>query len=271
MFSNEIVLNSGCPQGCVLSPVLFSLYINDISCNDPILTLLKYADDMALIGRLFDEDSLAKYFLKVNELNDTLKERFLELNVRKTKELVCGKMREDDTLRPVVIDEKDVEIVHDFKYLGVTIDENLSFNTHAENVHKKAKQQLSLLRKLNAFDVSQSVLVLVYRCLVESILTSNITTWFDQLLVKQKTKLVGVVNSASKIIGRDQLQLSTLYHTAVTRKTRQILKDNTHPLRTEYKLLRSGVRYETIRAKKNIYKKSFIPNAVTVLNASLSR
>ena len=180
-------------------------------------------------------------------------------------------MKEDECMTPVVIDGKDVEIVHDFKYLGVTIDDSLSFNTHADNVHKKAKQQLSLLRKLNAFDVSQPVLELVYRCLVESILSSNIATWFDQLLVKQKVKLAGVVNSASKIIGRNQLQLSALYHTAVTRKTNHILKDTTHPLRQNFQLLRSGKRYKTILAHKNVYKKSFTPNAVNILNASMTR
>ena len=60
--SNELILNTGAPQGCVLSPILFSIYINEIMSNTTTLTLIKFADDMALVARLKDEQSLSSYF-----------------------------------------------------------------------------------------------------------------------------------------------------------------------------------------------------------------
>ena len=83
IMSDEIIVNCGAPQGCVLSPILFSIYANAISCNNSLLTLIKYADDMALVGCLKDDYSLSQYFLQIDSLNCQFKSSFLEL-----KELV---------------------------------------------------------------------------------------------------------------------------------------------------------------------------------------
>ena len=126
-----------------------------------------------------------------------------------------------------------------------------------------------LLRKLRSFSVSQHVLELVYRGLIESILSFNISTWYGHLTVKQKTKLNRTVNIASKLIGREQKQLSTLYNSAVKRKASQIFNDSVHPLNCELQKLPSGRRIKVPLARKNVFKKSFIPSAVAVLNASM--
>ena len=68
VLSDAIILNSGAPQGCILSPVLFSLYINDIQMNDALISLIKYADDLELIARLKDELSLTLYHTCIQKL-----------------------------------------------------------------------------------------------------------------------------------------------------------------------------------------------------------
>ena len=125
-------------------------------------------------------------------------------------------------------------------------------------VYNKSQQRLFLLRKLKSFEVSPHVLELVYRGLVESILSFNIITWFGHLTVKQKTKLGRVVNMASKLTGQQQRHLSTLYDSGLARKAFHIFTDPVHTLNLAVPL-----------ARKNTYKKSFVPTVVAVLNAAL--
>ena len=267
-FSNELVLNTGAPQGCVLSPLLFSIYTNEATNNNSILTLIKFADDMALVARLVDEHSLSQYFLYIDSLIHWFDASFLVLNAQKTKELCFGEKRAQNKslLRPVKINDVIVEKVATFKYLGVVLDKDLCFSSHVDSVSKKANQRLYLLRKLKSFDVSSSILEMVYRSLIESILTFSSISWFGNLSVKDKSKLIRVIKLAGKIIGSNQKQLSVLHQKYAKKIAIKILTDSSHPLSEFFQLLPSGRRFRAPLAKRNIYKRSFVPYAISILN-----
>ena len=88
-----------------------------------------------------------------------------------------------------------------FKYLGTLIDNKLSFSDNLDLIYKKSQQRLYLLRKLRSFDVSRELLQIVYKSLVESVLTFNIVVWYGNLGVKGKAKLARIVGMAGKIVG----------------------------------------------------------------------
>ena len=270
--SDELVLNTGVPQGCVLSPLLFSIYTNEIMCNSFPLMLVKYADDMALAAQLRHEESLAEYFAYVSTLVTWFDSSYLELNVQKTKELcITGpRSKPPPVVQPLMIKEQEVEIVSSFKYLGTVVDQNFSFNENVDLMYKKAQQRLYLLRKLRSFNVSTDILQTVYRSLVESVITFNIISWFGNLSVRDKARLTKVVNQASKIVGCKQKPLSELYSQGLRRKGFQIVNDASHPLNCNFEFLPSRRRLKVPLARKNIFKKSFVPSAIQLLNSELA-
>jgi len=195
---------------------------------------------MALVG-LFEKGDInesVEYMKYVEELLGLCNKSALVLNVNKNTELVISRTRQDVAVVPVMIESHPVEIVDHFKYLGTYIDSKLSFVDNTNNILKKCMQRLFLIRRISRFGLSQNILEIAYKSLVENVLTYNLTSWYGHLNCKQKNNLCWE---------------SEVYF---------ILKDPTHPLCDQFVLLPSGRRFLMPRVKTNIYKRSFVPAAI---------
>ncbi len=173
--SSPLVLKTCAPQGCVLSPLLYSLYAHDCTTTHSSNVIVKFADDSTVVGLITDNNEMA-YREEVHALIRWCQENHLSLNINKTKELVVD-FRRQKREHTIIIDGTPVEWVSSFKFLGVHITENLTWSAHTAAVLKKAQQCLFFLRRLRKFGMSLHILHSFYTCTLESILTGCITAW----------------------------------------------------------------------------------------------
>ncbi len=152
--SNSITLNIGAPQGCVLSPLLYSLCTHDCVSSHSSTSIIKFADDTVVLGLISNNDETA-YLDEVERLTSWCQDNYLSLNVSKTKELIVDfRKRHLRPNTPLMISGTPVERVSSFKYLGVNISEDLTWTAHIQTQVKKARQRLYHLRQLRKFRVS---------------------------------------------------------------------------------------------------------------------
>uniref|UniRef100_A0A669E0D3 Reverse transcriptase domain-containing protein n=1 Tax=Oreochromis niloticus TaxID=8128 RepID=A0A669E0D3_ORENI len=265
--SSALSLNTGSPQGCVLSPLLYTLYTHDCVSTHPDNAVIKFADDTTVVGLISGGDETA-YRAEVQRLSEWCVDNNLDLNTTKTKELVVDFRRRKSELQPVSINGECVERVSSFKFLGVHIDTDLQWSSNTSAVLKKAQQRLHFLRILRKMDLKKELLTVFYRCSIESVLTYCIGVWFSSCTTAHRKALQRVINMAQKITGHPLPSLKDLYSTRCLKRARSILRDCTHPGHRVFKLLPSGRRFRLLRSRTNRLKDSFYNRAIALINAN---
>jgi len=175
MLSEPFECTQGVKQGCVLSPVLFSLYINDLPgylpggviIGDNKINILMYADDLVLLA-----DSQADLQLMIDAFSSYCCTWGLEVNLSKTKVMVfreCARIPANSSWN---FDGIEIGIVNTYKYLEVLLNYNLSYKKHLGEKLKTAKNaicstwskyimnpKISVSRKLKIFETAANAIL----------------------------------------------------------------------------------------------------------------
>ncbi len=266
--SSTTTLSTDAPQGCVLSPLLFTLLTHDCTAKFSSNHIIKFADDTTVVGLISNNDE-THYREEVAQLAEWCGANNLSLNVEKTKEVVVDFRRRNSIDHPpLTIDSSTVEKVSSTKFLGVHITEDLTWTTNTMSLSKKAQQRLHFLRRLKRASLPPPILTTFYRGTIESVLTSCITVWYGNCSAADRKTLQRTVNTAAKIIGAPLPSILDIFLARCSSKSNSIMKDPTHPSHSLFQLLLSGRRYWSIRARSARLLNSFFPQAVRALNSN---
>ncbi|MEW8544656.1 MAG: reverse transcriptase domain-containing protein [Candidatus Thiodiazotropha sp.] len=160
--------NLGLPQGSVLSPLLFNLYIADIY-EHVTGQKVKFADDGTVWRSGQDLESLAQELQKdLAEISQWVRKWRMKVNVDKTE--YCIFSREQTVLNgscDIKMTNQVLKRSRSPKLLGVTFDEKLTFSEHIKNVELRAQKTVSALRTLGRTEhIDPENMIKLYRCIL---------------------------------------------------------------------------------------------------------
>ena len=147
--SNQTSVKYGVPQGSVIGPLLFLIYINDRNLAITFCKVHHFADDTNLLHFSKPVNKLNKYInLDMKNLTDWLNANKISLNVKKTELVIFKHKKKKLECRiRIKLSRKRIYPSNSIRYLGVKIDENLNWKDHIHDIARRLNRANALLFK----------------------------------------------------------------------------------------------------------------------------
>lgn len=257
--SDVMSMQCGVPQGSILGPLLFNMYINDLVGIDHSTKYVIYADDTTLLFCSNDATSLIVHANDVlNKLNKWSTFNSLTINTNKTKAVLFKPKNQTVSVNVgLTIGTSEVEIVTTFRSLGVIFDEHLLWNKHVDSLANTLSRTVGALTKLR-FLLPTNIKLLIYNSLFLSHLNYCLLVWgnttasnINKIHLLQKKAVRAICNSSYDAHTKPLFQklgiraAPDLYTYILTKRYNLGIKYNNTFITKLSNLTRNHPRYET--------------------------
>ena len=180
--SHHTVLG-GIPQGSVLGPFMFNIFINDIIKASSKFDFILYADDTTLVSTLENFGTLSnvaelEYAIncEISKISSWLVSNMLVLNVAKSKLMLFFKSPKHPPKLRLTINGDIIEQVEEFNFLGITVDQNVTWDAHITKISIKLARVIGILHKLKR-TFPQHILRTIYNSLIHPHFIYGLYLW----------------------------------------------------------------------------------------------
>ena len=190
-------ISVGVPQGSKLGPLLWTIYIDDLT---PACQITKYADDCSLYaanGKNCQVDTMAT---SIQQTEEWCQDNSMLLNTSKSIVMKISLSPSIDQTSNLSINNEILDMVEETKVLGIVIDNKLKFNSHVSSVISKANSRIYILRVLASSGVDSDNLLRFFKSCILSVLTYCFEAWYNFITELDRKRLERVQNLALKYI-----------------------------------------------------------------------
>ena len=200
--SSSTNIKTGVPQGSILGPLLFIIYINDLPMSSQLFEFIIYADDTTLSGILktrYTDIDILHINSELDKISDWLKTNKLSLNVNKTKMMLFYQPQRKVDIPKLKMNNTEITIVDEFDFLGITLDKHLTWKPHIHKISNKISKTIGILNRIKTY-LPQNAKLNIYNSLILSYLHYGILLWghandFNRPKLLQKKAVRIITNS----------------------------------------------------------------------------
>ncbi len=281
------IIKAGVPQGSVLGPLLFLIYMNDIT-NVTHCNMKLFADDTSLFIE-FDNQDAAEEALNADLVNiqQWANQWLVTFSPPKTKLLTCSFKKKDQA--NITFNNTPIESVDNHKHLGLVLSRDLSWTMHIESIIKCVSPMIDVLKKLK-YDLDRKSLETIYFSFIRPKVEYGCHIWDNcsrrdsEALESLQLDMARIVTGARKGTSHELLYKETNWQTLSERRQSLKLKNFVKIVNNETpdylkSLLPQRIgdvrensrhpdHYYLIEARTETFRSSFIPSSINLWNNS---